>query len=177
MRAVATAAVTIALSLVAVGCGAKSSSAKPEVTVPARAATAGDDLLRLLPAAGGRVEHDEPIGVELVAQRAFEDVHAIAAGRVIAARQVRRERSAEDEHAHGSSRRRGARCRHTGRRVGDDRSRLAGHRYGLFALDPAIPQHHQREGEDEEEDEAALVHRIRSICGQGTGSYPPGWKG
>ena len=47
----------------------------------------------------------------------------------------------------------------------------------LVMLDPAIPQHDQREGENQKEDEAALIHRNRSVSGQGTGSYPPGLKG
>ena len=47
----------------------------------------------------------------------------------------------------------------------------------LVLLDPAIPQHDQREGENQKEDEAALIHRNRSVSGQGTGSYPPGLKG
>jgi len=47
----------------------------------------------------------------------------------------------------------------------------------LVLLDPAVPQHDEREGENQKEDEAALIHRNRSVSGQGTGSYPPGLKG
>ena len=55
--------------------------------------------------------------------------------------------------------------------------RLLGRNGWLIVLEPAIPQHDQGEGENQEEDEAALIHRIRSVSGQGTGSYPPGLKG
>jgi len=68
------------------------------------------------------------------------------------------------------------RHRAVGRRCSAGGGLLRGHG-GLVLLDPALPKHDQREGENQEEDEAALIHRIRSVSGQGTGSYPPGLKG
>ena len=69
-------------------------------------------------------------------------------------------------------------CGHgtVGRR-GDTRGGLLRRHRRLVMLEPAVPQHDQRKGKNQEEDEAALIHRSRSVSGQGTGSYPPGLKG